>query len=50
MEEIKRTAVLWGEYWQQAEGGKGAATLRKIAQAQTDTFSWTDVIAWELRG
>ncbi|KAL8762038.1 MAG: hypothetical protein Q9184_001885 [Pyrenodesmia sp. 2 TL-2023] len=50
LQEIRRTAGLWADYWQQGpDGGKHGPTMDKLGAAQKDSFSWEDVVAWQLR-
>ena len=51
LHEIKRTAMLWWNYWKScSEGGKRHnLTLAKLEQTQQLGFSWTDVMKWSLR-
>ena len=49
--EIRRTAVLWREYWDQySDGGKrGQATRLRLEQVASDNFNWDVVLSWGLR-
>lgn len=50
LQEIQRTASLWRAHWaQDADGGRGGPTVAKLAEAELPTFSWEDVIKWDLR-
>ncbi|KAL9042298.1 MAG: hypothetical protein Q9180_000694 [Flavoplaca navasiana] len=51
LEEIRRTASLWWDYWKAySKGGKwNHPTLKKLEETQEEGFSWTNVMNWSLR-
>ncbi|KAI1847622.1 hypothetical protein JX266_006474 [Neoarthrinium moseri] len=52
LDEIKRTASLWSEYWARSSSEmarKDGITRAKLLKATEETFSWQDVLAWNMR-
>lgn len=51
LEEVRRTAQLWREYWRNhSDGGKRRdPTMMKLNQVAGDSFSWSHVLEWHLR-
>jgi hypothetical protein len=49
--EIRRTALLWREYWlHYSNGGKrGNPTMAKLDQVAREDFTWATVLSWNLR-
>lgn len=48
--EVRRTARLWQLYWRSRDKGKAdKKTLARMNEAFGPSFSWEDVVAWDLR-
>lgn len=50
LQDIRRTALLWRQYWDQypERMNEGKSTLAKLAQIDEEDFDWEGVIGWKL--